>query len=390
MKIGLFVVTPGRKGGGPETYETGLLRGLAAVDKSNQYFVYCTTPDAVKALNISNSNFTFRVLKPESRWLSVPFSLPASMLRDRLDVYHATMVPAPFTITPLVLSILCSSNWDHPEFYDPTVLKRLNFLLACGVRQARYMMCISEYLIQYMHARFRMNLNRLRLSYMGVGSEFWRRSEGDSRQLLREKYGIEEPYMVFIGQQQERKNVFRVIEAFSKFKRETRSDTKLLLVGREADTSGPIYDALREHGVLSSVQRIRYIPMSDLPELYTCARMLVFPSLWEGFGLPIVESMACGTPVLTSNTTCLPEVAGDAAYIADSLSIDDIAEGMNRIEFDQDYRQNLVGKGLERAKLFTWAACAQATIDVYRHAASRRQLEFPPTPMEQGPGASLT
>lgn len=390
MKIGLFVVTPGRKGGGPETYETGLLRGLAAVDSTNQYYVYCTTPDAVSALNITNPNFTFRVLRPESRWLSVPFSLPAAMLRDRLDVYHATMVPAPFTLTPLVMSILCSSNWDHPEFYNPTVLKRLNFLLSCGLRQAKYMMCISEYLIQYMQMRFQTSIDRLRLSHMGVGPDFWPRPENDARHYLQEKYEIDGPYMVFIGQQQERKNVFRVIEAFSKFRKETRSDTKLLLVGREPETSGPIYEALREHGVLSSVQRIRYIPITDLPHLYTCAKMLVFPSLWEGFGIPIIESMACATPVLTSNTTCLPEVAGDAAYIADPYSVNDIAEGMVRIDSDPEYRNTLVQRGLQRAKLFTWEACAQASINVYRNVAARRQLDFSPMPIAPGSGDSLT
>lgn len=386
MKIGLFVVTPGRKGGGPETYETGLLRGLAAVDTQNRYYVYCTTPAAVTALNITNPNFTFRVLKPESRWLSIPFSLPTAMLRDRLDVYHATMVPAPVTITPLVMSILCSSNWDHPEFYDPTVLKRLNFLLACGLRQSRYMMCISDYLIQYMHNRFKTNLNRLKLSYMGVGPEFWPRPVNDARHFLREKYQIEGPYMVFIGQQQERKNIFRVIEAFAQFKKETRSDTKLVIVGREPDTSGPIYEALRTHGVLGSVQRIRYIPISDLPELYSCAQMLVFPSLWEGFGIPIIESMACATPVLTSNTTCLPEVAGDAAYIADPYSVNDITEGMIRMETDQVYRKVLIQKGLERARRFTWSACAQASIDVYRSTVNRKVQEFASTPIVQDPG----
>jgi glycosyltransferase involved in cell wall biosynthesis len=365
MKIGIFVVTPGRKGGGPETYEIGLLRALARVDSRNEYFIYCTHPGAIKAVAIDQPNFVFRILQPSSRWVSLPVTLPLMLLKDGVDFFHATMVPPPWSATPLALTILCSSNWTHPEFYKRAVVRRLNALLSLGIKKADYLLCISRVLLNEVAERFKFPEARLRVSYMGVGPEFFPTDKQTAKETLGEKHGIKYPFALFIGQQQERKNIFRAIEAYAHFKKRTGAETRLLIVGREADHAGPIYDAIKAHGMLDHVTRLRYIPFLDLPILYNAADMLLFPSLWEGFGLPIIESMACGTPVVTSRATCLPEIAGDAAIVADPYSSEEIGDGMVRIHTEPDLRQTLITRGLERAKLFTWERCAESTLEVY-------------------------
>jgi glycosyltransferase involved in cell wall biosynthesis len=371
MKIGIFVVTPGRQGGGPETYEIQLLRALARIDDRNEYMVYCTHDGAVTAIGVTKPNFRYRVLQPNARWLSIPVTLPAMLMRDGVDFLHATMVPPPFSPKPYLLTILCSSNWKHPEFYDRKVVWRLNKLLARGMKSASIFLCISHRLMEEVRDDFQVDRERLDVSYMGVGSEFEPKGQENARQLLRERHGIDYPYMLFVGQQQERKNVFRVIEAYARHRAQSGTPARLLLVGRSATESGPIADTIRKFGVEDSVVRIGYFPFAELPYLYSAARMLVFPSLWEGFGIPVIESMACGTPVVTSTATCLPEIAGDAALIVDPTSVGEIAHAISRLDGHETLRQTLVDRGFARARQFSWDNCARSTLNAYARMASR-------------------
>jgi len=148
MRIGVFVVTAGRHGGGPETYEVQLLRALARIDRTNEYFIYCTTKKAPPAIGVSQPNFKYRILRPASRWISIPITLPLWMMMDDLDFYHATMVPPPWSTKPFLLTILCSSNWKHPEFYSKSVVWRLNKLLKRSLYKAQVLICISKDLLR--------------------------------------------------------------------------------------------------------------------------------------------------------------------------------------------------------------------------------------------------
>ncbi len=381
MRIGIFVVTAGRQGGGPETYEVQLIRALARIDRTSEYFIYCTTEKGPPAIGVTQANFSYRVLRPSSRWISIPFVLPLWMIWDRIDFYHATMVPPPWSPKPFLMTILCSSNWFHPEFYPKRVAWRLNRLIGTSLPKATSLLCISEDLLEDVHQLWHVPLNRLTVTYMGVAEEFFPSDVSSARTLLAERYAITSRYLLFIGQQQERKNVFRVLEAYALFrmrfeKAEQAGLPRLLLVGREVDDTDDIANAIRQHAIADSVDRRRYVSFQDLPSLYRAADALVFPSLWEGFGLPVVESMACGTPVITSTATCLPEIADDAALIVDPQSSAQIADAIYRIQTEPDLREALVRRGFQRAKRFTWDNCARRTLEVYRamlqHSARRR------------------
>lgn len=369
MRVGIFVVTPGRQGGGPETYEVQLLRALARIDQQNEYVVYCTNRAAIDAINVQRPNFRYRVLQPQARWISIPVTLPAMLIRDGVDFMHATMVPPPFSPKRYLLTILCSSNWKHPEFYERKVVWRLNKLLGRGMKSASMFLCISQRLMDEVHEDFHVSRERLQVSYMGVGTEFEPKGEDAARRWMAERHGVNYPYVLFVGQQQERKNVFRVIEAYARYRKETGSDARLLLVGRSPDEAGPISDHIRKSGLEEHITRIGYFPFAELPYLYSGARMLAFPSLWEGFGIPVIESMACGTPVVTSTATCLPEIAGDSALVVDPESVDQIAGAMIKIERDPKLRRTLIDRGLDRAKLFSWENCARSTLDAYSRMA---------------------
>jgi glycosyltransferase involved in cell wall biosynthesis len=173
-----------------------------------------------------------------------------------------------------------------------------------------------------------------------------------------------------VGVMAPRKNVVRILEAFSLYRQETRSDVKLVLVGRKwiaADVDQAVTRLKLEREVI----HIDHMDHSRLPDLYCGAEMLVFPSLWESFGIPIMESMACGTPVLTSRGSCLPEIAGDAAVLVDPYSVEAIAGGIGMIMGDSELAKLLRQKGIERARKFTWKNSASQTLTAYRQAVSR-------------------
>ncbi|MFQ3661823.1 MAG: glycosyltransferase family 1 protein, partial [Chloroflexaceae bacterium] len=172
---------------------------------------------------------------------------------------------------------------------------------------------------------------------------------------------LEAPYFLYIGTIQPRKNLTRLIEAFA---HAGPDDALLVIAGRRGWLSEPIVRRVAELGLTNRVRFPGYVPDADLPALLSGALAFVFPSLYEGFGMPVLEAMACGAPVLTSTTSALPEVAGDAALLVDPCDTDAIAAALRRLAADAPLRASLRARGLVRAADFTWERCARKTLDV--------------------------
>jgi glycosyltransferase involved in cell wall biosynthesis len=206
---------------------------------------------------------------------------------------------------------------------------------------------------------------RLVVTYNGVGCDFRPVPIDDARRRLRETLNVEGPYALFLGKLEPRKNVMRLLEAFAKFRHDTGSDTRLLLAGNRTSVTPAIGAQIERLGLAEAVIQPGYVPTDLLAALYSAARMFLLPSLWEGFGIPIVEAMACGTPVLTSNVTCLPEIAGDAALIVDPTSTDSMADGLAELDGSEELRRTLVARGFERARQFSWENSARDTLAAY-------------------------
>jgi glycosyltransferase involved in cell wall biosynthesis len=257
------------------------------------------------------------------------------------------------------------SNFRHPEYYAPLVAWRLNRLMMLALKRAGRVLCVSRCVRDDVARDFNVPPERLAVAYNGVGSHFVPTPPDEARTVVEARWGIGYPYVLFVGRLQARKNVVRLVRAFDLYRRRTGSETKLLLAGRRAATSDGIDATIAELGLEHHVVEAGYVKSHDLPALYSAARMFVFPSLWEGFGIPVVEAMACGTPVIASAVTSLPEVAGDAGLLVDPASVDEIAEAMVRVESSPDLRQTLVTRGLARARQFTWQNCARTTLDAY-------------------------
>lgn len=370
MRIGVLVLMAGREAGGPETYEVEMLRALASIDRDNEYVVYCTGDEAPRAIGITQDNFRYHVLAPRSRAVSLTLSLPARLVRDGIDFLHSTFTPPPFAVRPEMLTLHCLSSFVHPEFYTPLIAWRLNSLLRIGIRRSRCVLCVSQSTADDVHQRFGVERERLAVAYNGVSPRFQPVAADVASQRVRDELNIEGPYALFVGKLEPRKNVMRLLEAFAQFRRDTGSDTKLLLAGNRTKVTPAIEGLIARLDLGEAVVRPGYVHSDLLTSLYSAARMFVLPSLWEGFGIPIVEAMACGTPVLTSDTTCLPEIAGDAAVIVDPHSTTSIAEGLAHLDSSEALRQGLTRRGFDRARLFTWGNSARATLAAYQGMAT--------------------
>lgn len=367
MRIGILSLMAGRRAGGPETYEVSLIRALSRLDSPHEYFVYCTGPEAVEAIGPVGDNVTFRVLEPASRWLSLTVTLPRWLKRDRVDLLHATFAPPPFAGVKTVMTAHCLSSFTHPEFYPALVRWRLNALLSRGVRRAARVACVSATTLRDVQQRFGVPAERLAVTYNGVSPRFVVVPAGEARRRVAERLGISDPYVLYVGKIEARKNVARLVTAFARFRRAGGSRLRLVLAGRASDDVG-LRQVIEQTGVQAHVTETGYVADDDLPALYSAARMFVFPSLWEGFGIPIVEAMACGTPVLASTAGCLPEIAGDAALLVDPSSEDAIADAMDRLDRSDNLRKTLIARGHLRTRQFTWENCARSTLAVYAEA----------------------
>lgn len=366
MRIGIFAVMAGRQAGGPETYEHGLVEALARVDTRNEYQVLCLDHTAARSFDVSSPNMRVRALWPGSRVISMSASLPWVLWRERIDLLHATFTPPPVSPRPYVFTHHCFSTFAHPEFYAPAIRLRLNALIVRGLKRARRIICVSENVRDLTAEKFRLPHERMPVVYNGVGPNFRPLDRELARVEVARRYRVDAPFVLYVGKLESRKNIVRLLEAFRMFRAEIRAPYTLVLAGRRTPMSAGIDAAIDSLGLRAHVIEIGHLPNADLPLLYNAAEMFALPSLWEGFGIPVVESMACATPVITSNVSSLPEVTDGAALLVDPYRIDDIGAAMLRLARDAPLRATLAERGLRRAQHFTWEQTARRTLAVYQ------------------------
>lgn len=369
MKIGLFLGSVGSNSGGPERYESELVKHLAQIDKKNEYQLLCLFKDGPRRL-VQQSNFKTERLGPSVRAVSMLTSLPYKMRRYDMDVWHATYLGPPFTSKDYIYSLVCSSMIEHPELYPPAVRYRLVTLTNRAIAKAGLILCISDHIRQVVRERYGVSEDRLAVSYLGVSETFQPMDAGLCQDFVRTTYGIDRPYFLFSGRWEPRKNIVRIIEAFAQFKNEIESDIQMVFTGERTWAAEEAEKIIQDNKLQNDVIDLGKSPVGELPQLYAGALALVYPSLWEGFGLPIVEGMAAGIPVITSNNSSMAEIGAEAALLVEPTSVESIAEAMHNIASDEALRVSMRTRGLERAKKFSWKKTAEETLALYEQFAN--------------------
>jgi glycosyltransferase involved in cell wall biosynthesis len=373
MKVAVFfgnAGNPGPHGSGTERYELELARAMAcAAPEQELHYIYLFA-NGPQSVGVTGPNVVSHVLWPQVRQVSLLASLPALLAWLRPDVLHATYIPPLLGAGNLVYTLPCSSPFLFPNLFSADVGRKLRLFFRRGMRAAHSIVCYSRDLQSWVLGETHLPPERVPVIPMAASSAFHPFHPEQLGPRLRERFGIDFPYFLFSGRWEERKNLPRIVEAFARFKKERRSEYKLVLSGSRFWAAEAVDALIARLGIGSDVVDLGRTPYADLPQLYAGARALVFPSLWETFGLPLVEAMACGTPTLTSNNSCLPEVAGGAALLVDPFSIDEIAAGLDRLASDDDLAADLKTRGLRRSQDFSWDHSARLTLEHYRLAAA--------------------
>jgi glycosyltransferase involved in cell wall biosynthesis len=351
--ISLLTLVPGLSGGS-ETYARELCRTLAGVGELRyRVFVPGIAADASDGLpsSVVTRYRASRTMPGRIAAMSLAATHPGPLRRalelERLDAIHfplSVMLP-PVERPPAVTTVLDLQHEEYPEFFGRAELAYRKAVYRRAIRRSRMVITISEHARETLIERFRLSPDRVRAIPLGVDTTVFTPGDNVSRG----------EFLLYPARPWRHKNHARLYDAFAQLRTE-RPKLRLVLTG--AGDYGTLPEGVERRGLVSR---------HELVDLYRRAAALVFPSLYEGFGMPVVEAMACGCPVACSNTTSLPEVAGDAARLFDPRDVDDTVAAVDEVLDDP---QPWIVRGLERARRYTWEACAGSHDDVYRALSS--------------------
>ncbi|XRP97070.1 glycosyltransferase family 4 protein [Methanocaldococcus sp. 16A] len=285
------------------------------------------------------------------------------------DVYHfgpflflkkPKRILTVYDLTPLLYSKTHKkSKVLMHKYYFPLVLKVTDKIIA-----------ISHHTKNDIIKHFKIPEDKIRVIHLAANENYRPLKENEINK-IKQKYNLNDPFILYVGTLEPRKNILNLLKAFYKLKKQGIKH-KLVITGKKGWKYRNIFELIDKLNLQKEVIFTGYVPDEDLPGLYNAADLFVYPSLYEGFGLPPLEAMACGTPVITSNTSSLPEVVGDAGIMVNPYDVDELAKAMYEVLTNDGLREELSKKGLERAKLFSWKKCAEEHLKVYEEVYNMR------------------
>jgi glycosyltransferase involved in cell wall biosynthesis len=364
MKIAIDVHSLGTQSGGNETYCRQLLRGLADSPGGNRYELLYTHAVALRQEGVGDPPFHFTPIQ-KNPVVRICAGLPLLLARIKPDVFHAQYVLPPFVKTRTVLAIHDLAHEHFPEFFHPVEALRMKKLVRWSAKRASHIMTISEFSAADIARRFDLPREKITVAHLAASPDFHPRDKGQSQEHLARKYSLSFPFILYVGRIQARKNLLRLVEAYARLRKQGL-DAKLVLVGKKDWQSGQLLEKIKQLALQDSVVFPGFVPFDDLPIFYNAAEVFVFPSFFEGFGLPVAESMASGIPTITSFGSSLEEVAGDGALLIDPGDTDSITDALGKVLGDPGLRQDLAVRGLNRSKEFTAGNLAEKALAVYR------------------------
>jgi glycosyltransferase involved in cell wall biosynthesis len=350
---------------GNETYVANLIHHLPPLPA-----VQCAAAVTPRHAGGFTSAATQLPLRPPGDWLRLLYTLPGLCRQWRADLLHVTYI-APFWLPcPFVVTVHDVVFKRHPEFFSPRDRLLFATLLPSTLHGARAIVTLSQHARQEIVHFFPTVKHKVFVTH-GAAGEHCRVVDDQPRLAeVRARYGIRPRFVLAVGNVQPRKNLVRLIKAFAICA--NQPELQLVIVGRAQWRSSTVHAAVQALGLEDRVRFTGYVPDADLVLLYNAAALFVYPSLYEGFGLPILEAMACGVPVVASGTSAMPEVAGAAALLVDPQQVEQIAHSMRRVLAEPDLAAMLRQRGLEQAARFEWGQTAQDTVAVYRTVLSGR------------------
>lgn len=373
MNIAINTLSLNRTKAGMGNYIYNLVNNLAKLDKKNNYHIFVSDKNR-EFFRIDQENFRIinlgkGVTKGLNRFLWEQISLPKYIRKHGIDILHSPgFVISLRSRVKNVLTIADMTFMNYPQVH--TLFKRTYFSLFMppSIKKADRVLAISESTKKDVIRAIKVNPEKIKVTYLAYGKEFRVMDKKKARELVNERYGIDKKFIIFVGMIEPRKNLPRIFKAFSELKKEGIPH-KLVIVGKKGWKYKGMFRQINKLDLGKDVMFTGYVPDSNLAILYNAADMLAYPCLYEGFGLPILEAMACGCPVITSNISSMPEVAGNAALLVDPKEMMQIKSAMSKLINNSKFREGMIKKGLKRSSQFSWKKCAQETMNVYEALA---------------------
>lgn len=368
MRIGIDISTLTKSPDGVNCYLLNLVEHLSLIDGENSYFLYTNRRINLRIprVNIKNNNFVLRQSNNSHRLIWMQCQLPFLLKKDRIDVLHSPCYNTPLVSgVPSVVTVHDASSSLFPEQF---VLKHrfvYSTLVPLSAKKASRIIAVSEHTKQDIIKLFKISESKIDTIHEGVNKTFYPR-RNDEVDSVKHRYNIEGNYVLFVGTLQPRKNLVYCIKAFNLLNMEY----KLVIAGKKGWFYDNIFRTVRQLNLVSQVVFLGHVPEEDLPLLYSGASLFVFPSLYEGFGLPPLEAMACGAPVIASDTSCFPEILDKSAVLVDPHNVRQFADEMSKILLDRQLRKKMTSLGLERVKQFNWEKTARETLKTYSEASN--------------------
>ncbi|HUV05898.1 MAG TPA: glycosyltransferase family 1 protein [Armatimonadota bacterium] len=370
MRIGLDARPIQGRFTGDATYWRGLIEGLSRLDSGDEFFIYLDAalpmPELPAAANLRPRPLRAVCWRAWSAW-----SFPRALRRDGIEVAHVQYTIPPVMPCPVITSIHDVSFRRHPEFFPLKDRLILDMGVRCSRRQAFRILALSAYTKKELLDLYRIPHGKVAVVYPGVDEQFKPLDRAAAREFVDRKYGIRFPFVLTVGVIQPRKNLQRLLDGFAALKGILPSDHKLAIVGKYGWKQANLERRIHELGLTADVVFTGYVPCEDLPAFYSAADVFVYPSVYEGFGLPPLEAMACGAPVITGNRSSLPEVVGEAGIMVDPFDPEAFARAMADVLSSESLRAEMSVRGLDQARKFSWDKTARDVARIYHRARKK-------------------
>lgn len=365
---------------GSNVYAFQVLRQLHRFEEDIDWRVYLKRPP-LSDMPLPDKHWEYRVFGPSMLWTRWRLPLKLYLEKDKPDLFFSPGHYAPwFCPRPLVMTIMDLAFLRYPKDFRQQDLHQLKFWTEHSVGQATHLLAISEATKRDIVSLYGIDERKITVTYPGYDKERFKMSDlgfkNRAGKKIKEQYGIKGKYLIYVGTLQPRKNVARLIEAFALIRPRFGESPglSLVIVGKKGWLYDDMFQTVQRLGVQDRVIFTGYVPDKEIPMLISQAEAYVLPSLYEGFGIPVVEAMACGVPVVVSQVSSLPELAGKAGvYIKDPQSVSQISEALVKVlELPQGKKQTLVATGLEQVKQFSWEKCGKVTLSILLGVAKNR------------------
>lgn len=376
FRIGIDFHVAGGIYQGVRTYLANLIEEILGIGDELAYFIYTNEPDTLGSWRDKYANLTLRKLPTHSGRLNLLVGFPVCALRDGLSLFHSQYVLPAYLPCKSVLTIHDVLFESHPEFFPPFHRKLLKFFIPLSAGRASKIISMSDFTKKEIVRCYGVPAEKITVIHEGASGRFAPVKNKDLVGSTLKRYRIEKKYILFVGRIEPRKNIVGLLEAFDYVKKRGRKDVCVVVVGQQDKIfeENELLNTIEAMGLTSDVLFTGGVSEEELAVLYNGAEIFAYPAFAEGFGLPVLEAMACGTPVITSNVTSLPEVVGGSALLVNPYDSEEIGRCLESVLSDVNLKRDLSKKGLERAKTFGWKKAAEETIKLYKDVLSGRGL----------------